>query len=330
MERWTVLFLCGSLTLAAPGQAQEPPSTAESAAQLLEEGLRLRQDGRDQDAANRFRRAYELDRSPRALAQLALAEQALGRWIDAEAHLTGSLSHETDPWILSHRQVLEGALETIRTNVGRLAVASNADGAAVSVNGRPVGVTPLAPVTVEIGTAVVEITGVGYVPIQRTVSVQPGSLTRVSVDLVPLERETDAARVAHSARSSADRPPSPRTTTDRGQPSPLLWTGVAAAAAAVAALAGTLVAVGARESEVQVWNDDSVCPPTLPMGRLTMCADVYATWRTAEDWAIAGAVTTGILALAGAVLIALGVTDEAESSDAMALRLDGRGLRLTW
>ena len=324
MERWTIPIVCASLAFAAPVRAQDQTPDA-----LVAEGLRLRQEGRDQEAAERFERAHELDGSPRALAQLALAEQALGRWVRAEAHLTEALARGDDPWISGHRAVLTTAIETIRRNVGQLAVDANVEGAAIAVNGRAVGTAPLAPVTVEIGTAVVEITAPGYVPLQRSASVRAASLTRMRVDLVQEARPASSAE--DTIASSSTRPTTPlRPLTEPAEPSPLLWVGIGSAAGAVIVLAATLVAVGVRESHVQEWNDDSRCDPSSPMGRLTNCADVYSTWRTAEDWMIAGFVTTGVLAVTGAVLTALGASITAERGATSGLRLDRMGLRLIW
>lgn len=353
MMRGGVFVVWVWLAMAGAAAAQEAS---------IEEGLRLRQEGRDAEAVEVFRRVYERDLSARALAQLALAEQALGRWVDAEAHLADALTREGDPWIASHRAVLASALETIRGNLGRLSVDANVAGAAVTVDGRAVGTTPLAPVSAAAGTVVVEVVADGYVRVQRSATVRAGQLARVRVELVREARPDEAATpepardgsaadgsaaTASAVDGSAREPgtdegaaalsegePSTRGTPASSAPadaiSPLAWAAVAGGALALVALAATTIALVLREDGVQQWNDDARCPPTLPMGRLTMCADVYAGWRTAEDWSIASGVTAGVLALAAVVLGALGGAGVGAPAEAPAVGLGPSGLTVRW
>ena len=62
----------------APEAAEAATPTAES---LIEEGIALRTEGRDEEALGKFVESYELAPAPRTLTQIALAEQALGRWL---------------------------------------------------------------------------------------------------------------------------------------------------------------------------------------------------------------------------------------------------------
>src|SRR5947209_3601580 len=75
----------------------------------IRRGVDLRKQGRDMDALEEFRKAYAAARSPRALAQIALAEQALGRWVDAESDLDQALASKSDPWIRKNVATLNGA-----------------------------------------------------------------------------------------------------------------------------------------------------------------------------------------------------------------------------
>jgi len=58
----------------------------------ISRGVALRRQGRDASALEVFQSAWRSSRAPRALAQVALAEQALGRWVAAEAHLVEALA----------------------------------------------------------------------------------------------------------------------------------------------------------------------------------------------------------------------------------------------
>ena len=57
--------------------------------------------------------------APRTLAQIALAEQALGRFVDAEAHLREALAAD-DAFIRRHRRLLETARTEYERSTGVL------------------------------------------------------------------------------------------------------------------------------------------------------------------------------------------------------------------
>lgn len=120
------------------------PARAEDADALIKQGVELRRAGKDEAALEQFRRAYDLAPTPRALAQMGLAEQALGRWIDGEAHLTKALEGAQESWIAKYRETLEGSRAEIAKHVGSLAVTGGPDGAELRVDGQPVGTLPCA------------------------------------------------------------------------------------------------------------------------------------------------------------------------------------------
>ena len=66
---------------------------------LVKQGLELRREHRDGEALDTFRRAYAAAPTPRVRVQIAFAEQALGRWVDAEADLQKALASADDAWI---------------------------------------------------------------------------------------------------------------------------------------------------------------------------------------------------------------------------------------
>src|SRR5688500_5007277 len=93
------------LLLGAVG-TPEPWPVGESEA-LLARGNQLRRAGDDEGALPIFKRAYELHKSPRTIAQLGLVEWALGRWVDADEHLTEALKAvNTDVWIRNNRTTI--------------------------------------------------------------------------------------------------------------------------------------------------------------------------------------------------------------------------------
>lgn len=278
------------------------------------EGLALRREGRDSEAAERFRAAYAIEGSGRALAQLALAEQGAGEWVAAERDLIAAMAL-SDPWIAEHRGVLESAVAAIRSHLGRLQVVANVARAAVWIDGREAATLPMAaPISAVAGTVVVEVRADGYVPVQRSATIRAGELSRLSVELVA-SRATSAAPISIAPAGTAEGDTSPGRSA-QGRVSPLLVGGLATAGVAAVSLAGMIAALVLREGNVQHWNDDARCPPELPGGRLQTCAEVWSSLRTAEDWAIASGIATGAFAALASVLIALGASEESDDTSA--------------
>lgn len=119
---------------------------------LLRHGVELRQQGNHEAALAEFEQAHALAGTPRTLAQVALAEQALGRWVAAESHLREALRSTEDPWIIRNRGALDGALGVIAQHVGQVMVTANVTGAMVTVNGREGAPLPWsAPVRIDAG-----------------------------------------------------------------------------------------------------------------------------------------------------------------------------------
>jgi hypothetical protein len=176
-----------ALAGARPAFAAPEGGETDTAEELLKEGLALRRQGKDQEALEDFRRAFARDPSPRCKAQIALAEQALGRWREAEADLADALAAASDPWILRNLELLESSLSSIRTRLGWLDVSANAPNAELWVNDARVGTLPLPhPVRLETGSAVFEVRAAGYAPVRRVTAIEPGGSAHETVHLVAL------------------------------------------------------------------------------------------------------------------------------------------------
>ena len=186
------VVLCGSAAFAQTGDSRV---TA-----ILRRGVELRQQGHDEAALQEFRRAYQIAPEPRVVAQVALAEQALGHWVDASDHIERALGSRTDPWVQRNRTSLEQARQEIERHVGRLQVTGGVTGAEVLLNGERVATLPMGEVTVLAGPDALEVRADGFVTVQRTVRVAPGATTRERVTLV----------VVPTSNVSSDRPESDR------------------------------------------------------------------------------------------------------------------------
>jgi len=217
----TVLVL---LMLAAPAA---PPPAEGSEADLIRRGVAEREQGRDQAALDLFRAAFERHHTPRAQAQMGLAFQALGRWGEADEHLSAALARSDDAWITSNRRALEQAQTVIGQHVGTLEVLSNVPGTEILVDGRLVGQLPLRrPLRLSGGPAMVQARADGYVSSQRPVTVVPGQLTRESFTLLPVARDPTPAPAPPPAYVESAPPPPPPPSFLQSR-----WTFVGAAAA---------------------------------------------------------------------------------------------------
>lgn len=122
--------------------------------------------------------------SPRVRAQLALAEQGLGRWRDAYIHLREALDAPPDAWTTSRRSALLGALGIIRGHLPQLDPLSNVLRAELRVNGERVGTLPLRePLVVADGHATVEVSAPGYRTLRRELTLREGEVFRESLTL---------------------------------------------------------------------------------------------------------------------------------------------------
>jgi hypothetical protein len=179
-----IVLAAAMLGVVAQARAAEGGGGGEEEA-ALRRGFELREKGKDEAALAEFQHAYDLKKGARARAQMALAEQALGRWIDAEAHLAEALQRTGDPWIARNRALLEQALGEIRQHVGSLELSGGTPGAEVRVNGRVAGKMPLdGPLRVEAGSVALEVRASGYLPVLRTINVPANGLAREPITLV--------------------------------------------------------------------------------------------------------------------------------------------------
>jgi hypothetical protein len=152
---------------------------------LIEQGVKLRVEGRHAEALEVFTKAHALSPSARTLAQIGLAEGSLRRWLDAEGHLAAALETHDTPWIENrrNREALEQALASVRSHIGRLIILGP-EGTEVSVGGKVVGRLPLAtPVRLPEGETRIDGRAPDRKPAQASVTVIGGSESTVILDL---------------------------------------------------------------------------------------------------------------------------------------------------
>lgn len=125
-----------ALACAPKAMAADPDdaiATDENASDLVREGVRMRRAHKNEEALALFQRAYERAPTSATRAQIAFAEQALGRFLEAEHDLVLALA-EQDDWVGRHRVELEESLRLLQGHLAWLRVDVNA-GADVTMDG---------------------------------------------------------------------------------------------------------------------------------------------------------------------------------------------------
>ncbi len=177
IQSWTLAI---AIAVVAPsGFAQGREVEAEH-----ERGQALRMQHRDAEALDVFRALYERTREPRALARMALAEFALGRFEVAEEHLVAALAAPGNPWIERNRGDLAAALQQLQAHLGWLDVTCETPGADLLVAGRRITSLPARqPLRIATGAVEFEVTAPGYEPAQQSAVVRAGATTTAHVSL---------------------------------------------------------------------------------------------------------------------------------------------------
>jgi len=292
--------LAFALVLLGLSLGWSPCARAEDPDALIEQGLELREHGRDADALALFEQAFRAAPSPRAKAQIALAEQALGRWVAAERDLGTALASDADPWIAKYKDALEGALATVRTHLGDLVLNGGVAGGEVRVDGVSTAVLPAAsPLRLAVGTHTLEVRAEGYYPFSQPVTIRADAPAAVTVEMhVRLEEPTPKPDT-RGAQTGAPPPPPPRVV-PAGHTQRVL--GIGLALSSVAPLALGFIALGVRASEVSAYNADATCPglssPTQPAS-CQAHVDAAGTWQAVS---LVGFVAAGALAATGLVV----------------------------
>jgi hypothetical protein len=245
-------------------------AASDDAEGLIQQGLALRRSGKNFEALKFFQRALGLAPTPRSNAQLGLAEQALGHWVESEQHLGTALAADTDGWIRKNRAILEASLSTVRSHVGLVEVTGEPAGASVRVNGNVVGTLPLTePIRANEGYLEVDLQAPGWLPAHRTLTVKPAQSQRLFVRLdasgspPPIAADAPPPAVArgeadsHTSRTSPQQISRPPERADSGRT--LRGIGMGAAALGVLGVAGGIwmsVRVASLKRDVEAGNND--------------------------------------------------------------------------
>lgn len=310
---------------------------AEDSNELIRQGIERRRQRDDEGALRLFEQANELGHSARALAQMGLAEQALGRWVAASEHFRQALAASNDPWIAKNRPTLEDAVARVAGHVGWIEVLGGRAGAEVRLDGKPRGILPLSrPLATTTGTVVIDLVMPGRLPVRRTTSVGPGETTREAFDDLlaqstvsdrPVDRAGKRLAAARSDDDEADgRLAAAAPATDRGDATPenepdpgkggaadapaedahrssfrtplVIGTGVLSAAALIFAI----VEHRSWYDKVSSFDRMDVCDPHAVGHGSPGCATLYSDAESARTAAFVGYGAAGLLAGTSVVL----------------------------
>ena len=180
-----------------------PPPTSELlASAAIDRGIGHMRHDEYEDALREFLAARALAPSPRATAEVGLAEHALGRLPAAERHLNEALSATDDRWVRSRRRDLEASLKEVASHLGTLDVQGFPPGGEIRIEGQLVGALPLRrPLRWPRGSVTVEVTAAGFQPFAKAVEVQPGQLVAMWAELRDLRVPPPAAPPAEASPS---------------------------------------------------------------------------------------------------------------------------------
>jgi hypothetical protein len=195
LQRPIALLLVGTLAL-SPSIAAAQPAPAPAPAPLAESlpagaradylyGRTLFANNDFAGALAKFQQAYSASNDPRLLFNMALCERNLHGYARAR-ELLQRYEHDAAARLSAdeHAQV-DAALTALGELVGTVHVAASESGAAVAVDGRVVGTTPLEPFYVDLGTHKLTVAKEGFDPVEQVLDVAGGADRTVTVTLLP-------------------------------------------------------------------------------------------------------------------------------------------------
>ena len=170
---------------AASASAQEPAATPHvsdtetttpHAAPDFQLGLDALANGRDQEAANAFRAAFDRDKTPAALVNLGIAYTNLGRTHEAVQALSEYLSHADHARDAATITAVSAEIERLRSTSGRIGVRLVPSHAQVELDGQPVTIEA-GELLASPGRHTISAHADGFAPFTQSLDVVAGQFT---------------------------------------------------------------------------------------------------------------------------------------------------------
>jgi tetratricopeptide (TPR) repeat protein len=176
----------GSLFAGAPAVAQPPPSARDAAAEHFDKGNVYYKISRFVEAEAEFQRAWDIKRSYDVAANLGDCELEIGQTREAAEHLAYAIRELPLSAKEGVRKRLQERFEKAKSQVATFRIQVNVPRAAITVNGRDVGSSPLeAEVFSEPGPVTVAATLPGYEAGRIDFQAERGSARAVALTLKP-------------------------------------------------------------------------------------------------------------------------------------------------
>ncbi len=193
----TFVLVC-TLFASTTARAQQP---SPEAAKHFTVGLKLYQEKAFVEALAEFELAYKLSNRPNALKNIAQCHRELKHFADAYESFDKLLVVHGSQ-LGADKPAVEHALAELTILTGTISITSSQPDALVSLDGRPLGTTPLdKPKRVNLGTHTIKVTKAGFETFDKEVSI--GSEQTAQLD-VKLEVEITTGHVSVHEQSGRD------------------------------------------------------------------------------------------------------------------------------
>lgn len=281
------LSVCAAIALLSlftwPAQADD----LKRAESHFRRAVKLYEERAYEEALVEFERAYEISPQYPVLFNIAQVHYQLNEYAEAMRAFRRYLKEGGRDIPEERRRYVRRELRELRERVGTLEVTTSVPGARVLVDEKEVGVTPLEPITVDIGRHVVRVELEGHWPVTRRVELSSGAKAQLDLTLTPL--------------AVPEPPPSEELTTISPAPAPLarrtraLWAlGSASVALAVGASTSFAVAfAGNRDLDAELErlppDGRSVQDKRDQVRRAALASDILGACTVA---AVAGFIVT--------------------------------------
>lgn len=242
------LVVIGVLLHARSASAQ--PDAKAAAQQKMAQGAQLLEQGQPAEALALFKEAYQQVQNPRYQYNIGVACQALGR--DAEALQAFEAFVANAQGV--RQEYLDDAqkqMELLRGRVATVKITSSEAGAAVLVDGRDSGRTPLAQaLTLDAGEHRFMVRKLSFEPFEKVVTLRRGDRLELAAALRPVAQTVAPAAAVVVAPPPSEPPPGSPPIYKRWW----LWSAVGAAV-----VTGVVVAL-----VINKGSEGPQCPANIP------------------------------------------------------------------
>ncbi len=184
------LGLCAALLFAgtlATGVSLAKGELNAEAKKRFDKGVDLYKKDNFVGALVEFKAAYEAEPNWKVHYNVGMTLYKLNRYVEAEVVLKEYLAEGGDDVPEAKGNEIKAILYEMLDYIGQIAITCEVTGAAVMVDGKPAGTTPLpSPVRVDVGEHTVKLVAEGFEPFEVDVGVPGGKEIEVKVSLVPL------------------------------------------------------------------------------------------------------------------------------------------------